>query len=82
MHYALSMIFGQERESAANLFGRAREKALIFLLPKLIVLPEKGGDSRLDGWADLACCMRSARSAKSGRGHGRTLHNLVVDGES
>ncbi len=69
-----------ERESgSADLFGRAREKALIFLLPKLVVLPEKGRDSRLDGRTDLACC---ARSAKSGRGRGCTLHNLVVDGGS
>ncbi len=63
MHYALSVIFGQERESAADLFGWVHEKILIFLPPRVVVLPEKG--KRL----------ARARSAKSGRGHGCTLRN-------
>ncbi len=44
-----------ERAVRTDLFGRAREKALI-LLPRVVVLPEKGRDSsgapRALGWMD------------------------------
>ncbi len=76
MHYALSVIFGQERERSREQFGRpiwtgAREDT-DFLLPKLVVLPEKGRDSRSDGWMDL---MHGARSMKGGWGRGHALCN-------
>ncbi len=51
----------------ADLFGQAREKALIFLPPKLVVLPEKGRDSRSDGWMDG---FRMWRKICEGRGDG------------
>ncbi len=69
----------QERESSsADLFRWAREKILILLLRVVVLLSEKGRDSRSDGQMDLT---RGARSAKGGRGRGHVgLVQLVVDG--
>ncbi len=66
--------------SSADLFGWACEKILILPPRVVVLLSEKGRDSHLDGWMDLA---HGARSAKGGRGRGRVgLAQLVVDGES
>ncbi|MCP4605270.1 MAG: hypothetical protein GY847_32925 [Proteobacteria bacterium] len=63
----------RERESgSADLFGWAREKILILLPRVVVLLSEKGRDSRSDGWMDLAC---GARSVKGGQGRGCILRN-------
>ncbi len=64
----------RERESAADLFGRALEKVLIFYRQGSMFFSKREetpvglpgcSDGWTDGWMDLAC---SARSAKDGWG--------------
>ncbi len=68
---------GERESSSADLFRWGAREATDFLLLKLVVLPEKGRDSRSDGQTDL---VRGARSAKGRRRRGRIgLAQLVVN---